>query len=165
MHPRDKMRVAMNEQACQIDFPRPTTGPGKTLKHKVRILVAVNPRALFDVIEYLFRGRPEFEIVEAFRGAKGVARHGERLRPELIVVNVKPLKSSVCRTIQLLKRSSPSSKLILIFPVKGFAHSARRCGADACLEAEALLSGLLPAAQRLAGARQTKQLTKEKNSS
>lgn len=133
--------------------------------HKVRMLVAVTPRALFDLIEYLFRGRPEFEIVEVSRSARGVPQQGERLPPELIVVNVKPLKTDICRTVRLLKRSSPSSKLILIFPVKGFAHSARRCGADACLEAEALLSRLLPTAQRLAGARQTKQLTKERKSS
>ena len=116
--------------------------------------VAVSPPALFQVIEYLFRDRPEFEIVGSPRGARRVRRQGGRLLPELVVVNVNPLKSGVCRTVQSLKRSSPGSKLILICPVKGFAPSARRSGADACLEAEALVGRLLRTAQRLAGARQ-----------
>ena len=114
------------------------------------MLVAGTPPALFQVIEYLFRAWPEFEIVESPRGARGVGRPGGRPLPELIVVNVDPLRSGICRTVQLLKRSSPRSKLILICPVKGFAHSARRCGADACLEAEGLVGQLLRTAQRVA---------------
>ncbi len=129
------------------------------------MLVAVSPPALFQVIEYLFRGRPEFEIVGSPRGARGVGRQGGRLLPELIVVNVKPLRSGVCQTVQSLKRSSPGSKLILICPVKGFAHSARRCGADACLEAEALVSRLLRTAQLLARASQSELLLPERRSS
>jgi len=128
------------------------------------MLVAVSPPALFQVIEYLFRCRPEFEIVGSPRGASGVKLQGERLRPELIVVNVKPLGSGVCRTVQSLKRSSPGSKLILICPVKGLASSARRSGADACLEAEALVGRLLQTAQRLARASRAEQLLSERKS-
>ena len=121
-------------------FAEASFRPRRTSGHKVRVLVAVSPPALFQVIEYLFRGRPEFEIVRSLRGV---------VVPELIVVNVKPVSSGVCRTVQSLKRSSPGSKLILICSVKGFASSARRCGADACLEAETLIGRLLPTAQRL----------------
>ena len=124
--------------------------PGKILRHKVKMLVAGTPPALFQVIEYLFSGWPEFEIVESPRGAGVVGRQGGGPRPELIVVNVDPLRTGVCRTVQSLKRSSPRSKLIVICPVKGFAPSARRCGADACLEAEGLVGRLLRTAQRLA---------------
>ncbi len=129
------------------------------------MLVAVSPPALFEVIEYLFRGRPEFEIIGSPCGARGVGRQGGRLRPELIVVNIKPLGSGVCRTVQSLKRWSPGSKLILICPVKGFAPSARRSGADACLEAETLVGRLLPTAQRLARTSQAELLLSERTSS
>jgi hypothetical protein len=144
--------VRVNEQARLQPFADTSCQPGKTLGHKVRMLVAGTPPALFQVIEYLFRAWPEFEIVESSRGARGVGRQGGRPRPELIVVNVDPLRTGVCRTIQSLKRSSPGSKLILICTVKGFALSARRCGADACLEVEALVGRLLQTAQRLARA-------------
>lgn len=135
------------------------------MKHRLTVLVGATPRALLHVIEYVFQAQPEFEILGVSCGAEGVARQGERLRPELIAVNVKPVKTGVCRTVRLIKRSCPSSKLILIFPVKGLAPSARRCGADACLEAEALLGRLLPTAQRLASTAQTEWLTTERKSS
>ena len=154
----------MSEQARLQPFAETSRQPGKTLGHKVKMLVAGTPPALFQVIEYLFRGWPEFEIVESSRGARGVGPQGARPRPELIVVNVDPLRTGVCRTVQSFKRSSPGSKLILICPVKGFAHSARRCGADACLEAEALVGRLLRTAQRLARASQAELLLPKKRS-
>jgi hypothetical protein len=114
------------------------------------MLVAGTPPALFQVIEYLFRGWPELEIVESRRGARAVERQVGWPLAELIVVNVDPLRTGVCRTVRAVKRLSPRAKVILICPVKGFAHSARRCGADACLEAEGLVGQLLRTAQRVA---------------
>lgn len=142
----------MNEQARRRVAEIPLT-PRKNLARKVKTLVAVSPPALLQLIDYLFRGWPEFEVVGSPRGARDVGRQGARLQPELIVTNVKPLRCGVYRTIQSLKRSSPGSKLILICPVKGFASGARRCGADACLETEALVGRLLRTAQNLTGTR------------
>jgi hypothetical protein len=156
--------VRANEQAALQLLDESSRQPGKILKHKVTMLVAGTPPALFQVIEYLFCGWPELEIVESPRGAKGVRWQGGRPLPELIVVNVDPLRTRVCHTLRSLKRSSPRSKLILICPVRGFADSARRCGADACLEEEALVGRLLRTAQRLARASQTEMLRSEKKS-
>jgi len=108
---------------------------------KVRLLVAVSPPALFQVIEHLFHGRPEFELVES--------RRGLRQLPDLIVVNVRPLRIRVCRVVTAMKRYSPGSKLILICAVKGFEQPARKCGADACLEEERLVGRLLSMAREL----------------
>ena len=116
--------------------------------HKVRILI-VSPPALSQVIEYLFRERPEFEVVGSLNGLGRIGRQAERLSPELIVASVKPVGNAVCQVVAFIKRSSPSSKLILICPARDFMAGARRCGADACLEQEDLVRRLLGTARAL----------------
>jgi hypothetical protein len=115
---------------------------------KVRILV-VSPPALSQVIEYLLRAQPEFEVVGSLSGLRSVGQQAGRLSPELIVANVKPVRTSVCRVVASIKRSSPSSKLILFCPARDFMAGARRCGADACLEQEQLVRRLLGTAWAL----------------
>lgn len=114
---------------------------------KVRILI-VSPPALSQLIEYLFRGRPEFEVVGSLSRLGSTARAG-RLSPELIVANVKPVRTGVCEVVASIKRSSPLSKLILICPARDFMTGARRSGADACLEQEQLVRRLLGTAWAL----------------
>ncbi len=112
---------------------------------KVRILV-VSPPALSQLIEYLFRDRPEFEVVGSLNGLRSMGHEAGRLCPELIVANVKPVRVAVGQVAAFIKRSSPSSKLILICPITEFMAGARRCGADACLEPEKLVRCLLEVA-------------------
>ena len=115
---------------------------------KVRILI-VSPPALSQVIEYLFRDRPEFEVVGCLSGLRSMGPQVRRLCPDLIVANVKPVRNAVYQVVASIKRSSPSSKLILICPAKDFMAVGRRCGADACLEQEKLVRGLLAMAWAL----------------
>jgi hypothetical protein len=115
---------------------------------RVRILV-VSPPALSQVIEYLFRDRPEFEVVGSLNGLRSMGQQAERLCPELIVANVKPVRTAVCQVVASIKRSSPLSKLILICPARDFMAGARKCGADACLEQEELVRRLLGTAWAL----------------
>ena len=115
---------------------------------KVRILV-VSPPALSQLIEYLFRAQPEFEVVGSVSGWKNMGQQAGRLCPELIVANVKPVRTAVCQVVTSIKRSSPLSKLILICPARDFMVDARRCGADACLEQEELVRRLLGTALAL----------------
>ena len=115
---------------------------------KVSILV-VSPPALFQIIEYLLRGRPEFEVVGRLSGLRNMGQQASRLCPELIVANVKPVSTAVCQVVAAIKRSSPLSKLILICPARDLVTSARRCGADACLEQEELVQRLLRTAWAL----------------
>jgi DNA-binding NarL/FixJ family response regulator len=115
---------------------------------KTTILVASSP-SLLRVIEHLFRGRSEFEVIGAVSGLESLGRQAERLLPDLVIVNVKPVSVGVCRVVASIKQSSPSSKLILICPVEDLNGAARKCGADACLKAEKLASQLLRTARTL----------------
>jgi len=95
------------------------------------------------VIEYVFRGQREFEVVGSLVGLRSMGLEAGRLCPELIVASVKPVRTAVGEVVALIKRSSPSSKLILICPIREFMLGARKCGADACLEQEKVVSCLL----------------------
>jgi DNA-binding NarL/FixJ family response regulator len=115
---------------------------------KIRILLVSSP-ALSQVIRHLFHNRPGFEVVGSLRGVRSLAQQVDRLRPELIVANVKPLSTGVCAVVIAIKASSPFSKLILICPTSDLINSARRCGADACLDQETLVRRLVPMASAL----------------
>jgi hypothetical protein len=121
---------------------------GRGCVRKVSILV-VSPPALSQIIEYLFRDRPEFEVVGRLTGLRSMRQQAGRLCPELIVANVKPVGTAVCQVVAAIKRSSPLSKLILICPARDLMPGARRCGADACLEQEELVRRLLTTAGAL----------------
>lgn len=116
---------------------------------KTTILV-VGSRPLSRIVEHLFRGRAEFEVVGALGGLGNLGPTAGRLLPELIVANVKPVSVRICRVVALIKQASPSSKLILICPVEDLAPVARKCGADACLPDEKLAGHLLRTARTLA---------------
>ena len=113
---------------------------------KITILIVSSP-SLSRIIEHLFRGRSEFEVIGTLSGLESLGRLAGRLLPELIVANVKPLSIRVCRVVASIKQSSPLSKLILICPIEDLARTARRCGADACLKDEKLAGHLLRTAR------------------
>jgi len=115
---------------------------------KTRILLVSTP-ALYHFIRHLFHDQPEFEVVGSLRGLRSLARQAGRLRPELIVASVNPVGTGVCPAVGAIKRSSPGSKLILICPISTLVSDARRCGADAYLDPEKLVRGLVPAASAL----------------
>jgi hypothetical protein len=117
---------------------------------KITILV-ISSRSFSRIIEHLFRDRSEFEVVGALSGLRSLGRHAGRLHPELIVANVKPVSVGICRVVDSIKQSSPSSKLILICPVEDLARVARKRGADACLKDEKLAGHLLRMARTLSG--------------
>jgi hypothetical protein len=115
---------------------------------KITILVISSP-SFSRIIDHLFRGRSEFEIVGIGSGLGSGGRQAGRLLPELIVVNVKPMSMGICRVVASIKKSSPLSKLILICPVEDLARVARSCGADACLKDEKLAGRLMRTARTL----------------
>ena len=98
---------------------------------KTRILVVSSP-ALSQVIEHLFRERSEFEVVGRLGGLKALRRQSERLLPELIVADIKPLTTRVSRAASFIKLHSPLSKLIMICSIRDLMGDALRSGADAC---------------------------------
>jgi len=115
---------------------------------KVSVLVVGSP-ALSRAIIHIFAAGPDFEVVGSLRGLRGLAPQAGRLLPNLIVAGVKPVSSEVGATVRAIKRASPLSKLILLCPFGDFAGSARRHGADACLDPEKLMAQLLTTASAL----------------
>jgi hypothetical protein len=113
--------------------------------HKISVLV-VSSAALSQLIRHILRGGPEFEVVGSIGGFKNL---GQWPRPELIVVNVKPVGTAICQAVAAIKESSPASKVIVVCPVRDFARVARRCGADAYLSHESLVGHLLRKARSL----------------
>jgi len=116
---------------------------------KTTILVVGSP-SLSRIVEHLFRGTSEFEVVGTVGRLESLGPRAGRLLPELIVANVKPVSVRICRVVASIKQASPSSKLILICPVEDLAPVARKCGADACLPDEKLAGHLLRTARSLA---------------
>jgi hypothetical protein len=115
---------------------------------KIKILVVSSP-SLARVIGHLFRGRSEFEIIGAFRDLGSLEKQAERLLPDLILANVKPVSLGIRRAIATIKLSSPLSKLILICPLEELSRVARKSGADAYLKDEKLAGHLLRMARTL----------------
>ena len=115
---------------------------------KVRVLVVGSP-ALGRVLKHLFAQGGDFEVVGSLRGLKSLERQSDRLLPKLIVAEVKAVSTGVGATARTIKQRSPSSKLILVCSGREFVSSARRFGADACLDPEELIAQLLPTAVAL----------------
>lgn len=121
---------------------------GRGCVRKITILI-VCPPALSQLIEYLFRDRPEFAVAGTLSGLRSMGQQAEQLSPDLIVADVKPVTTAVCQAVATIKRSNPLSKLILICAARDFMSGARSCGADACLEQEELVRRLLGTAWAL----------------
>jgi hypothetical protein len=115
---------------------------------KVSVLVVGSP-SLGRVVKHLFAGGRDFEVVGSLRGLKSLERQAGRLLPKLIVAEVKAVSSGVGATARTIKRRSPLSRLILLCSVPEFVSSARRYGADACLDPEELIAQLIPTAAAL----------------
>jgi hypothetical protein len=115
---------------------------------KITILVGSSP-SLARVIEHVFRGRAEFEIIGNSNNLGSLEHQAGRLLPDLIVANVKPVSIGIRRAVTSIKQSSPLSKLILICPLEDLARVARQSGADAYLKDEKLTSHLLRMARAL----------------
>jgi hypothetical protein len=112
-------------------------GKGDVSTHKIRILV-YSSAPLFHAIRHVFQGRDEFEIVGESGSVRRLAEASEAIVPQLIVADLKPVRTGICAAILAIKHSSPLAKLILICPLTGLNPTGRRCGADACLAPEDL---------------------------
>jgi hypothetical protein len=116
--------------------------------HKITILVVGSP-SFSRIVGHLFHGRSEFEVVGSSSSFSSLQRLDGRLLPELIVVNVKPVRSGICQAVAAIRRARPSAKMILSCPVEDLARMARKHGADACLMDEDLAGRLLRMARAL----------------
>ena len=118
---------------------------------RIHILVAVEPTPLVRIIGHLFRSQPEFRILKRLRGCSTLVQEASRLRPKLIIANLKSLGNGAAVIISKLKLASRGSKLILINFPHDLARHASKWGADAYLDEYTLVSRLVPKVQRLLG--------------
>ena len=108
---------------------------------RVRILV-YSSAPLLRAIRHIFAGRDEFEIVGEKGSVRRLAETSAEIAPQLIVADLKPVRTGVSSAVSAIKHSSPLAKLILICPLTDLKPAGRRCGADACLAPEEILTRL-----------------------
>src|SRR5258708_3811991 len=110
---------------------------------KVRVLIAVEPTALVRVIEHLFGGAPEIQIVSHSHGVLHLARQVKRLQPDLVIANARLLGPNAREVFGKLKQASPHSKLIFTYFDRSYASPAGRDGVDVYLEEDTLVARLV----------------------
>jgi len=113
------------------------------------VALVIRPAGLLRVVEQILGQRPDLRIVGRFGVTRQFADRLAELQPQLIVASVRSLGREHAVIAARLRRSSPGSKLILIHPVSVFPCEAT--GPQWHLTEDALVRGLIPAVERLAG--------------
>jgi hypothetical protein len=113
-------------------------------------IVAFSSPPLARVIGHVFRGCAEFEVVGVVNDLDGLSRQAGQLLVDVVVADVKPVRSGVCKMVASIRQHSPLSKVILISPLEDLAWAMPEHGADACLRDEKLVGRLLRTARTLA---------------
>jgi DNA-binding NarL/FixJ family response regulator len=129
----------------------------KDALRKVKVLIAVEPLPLLRVIEHLFGGAPEIQIISRLHEAVHLVRQVRRLQPDLIIVNARLLGPGACQVFNQVKRASPHSKLILTDFSVGSPPPFRQWGVDVYLEEETLVKQLLSQSRLLTAQRAVKR--------
>jgi hypothetical protein len=120
-----------------------------------RVLLAIASPALLRVIEHLLHELPGLETTRAMSPAS-VLPDAIRLAPDVIVLCHRTLGKDRPAGAALLRHASPASKLVFITDDCGWwpeVDAGRPEAADASLEEEELVSGLLPIVNILVAAR------------
>jgi DNA-binding NarL/FixJ family response regulator len=115
-----------------------------------RILLAIASPSLLRVIEHLLRELPGLEVAQASNAA-AAARAAARLAPDVIVTSGCLLGRDGRESAAELRRLNPTAKLVFITEGdEWWLEVARRGWADASLDEEDLVRGLLPIVHTLA---------------
>jgi len=115
---------------------------------RIKILI-ISSAPFGRVIEYLFLGQSEFEVVGTVNGLELLEQQDQRIIPDLILLNVKPVGTGIREMVASIKRYSPMSKVILTCPIENLSCLARECGAEAYLRDEELAGNLVRMARTL----------------
>jgi len=111
------------------------------------VLIALDPPSFIRLIGHLLHGRPEFRIVGRCSKSGALARAG-RLAPDVIIANTRP-GAAPGDILAGLKRSSPTSTLIVLTHAPGQSAPQSPEAADVCLPEEAVVRRLLPLIRKL----------------
>jgi hypothetical protein len=116
-----------------------------------RVLLAISSPDLVRVVEHLLADLPELEIVDRSTSILSLCRDAARLAPDVIVTSARLLGRAP--GIADLRRFAPGSKLVVITHDTEWRPSEPRAGsADASLDEEDLVRGLLPILHTLSAA-------------
>ncbi len=124
-------------------------GFGDDLK-KTTVMVAVKSSLLLKVIEHLFRHEPGLEMVVVPDDGATVAQHASLVHPALIVTNAERLGHEACRALDAVRRSSPSTQLILLSSMDVLPMEAPPCDGAAYVDEEQIVRALPATVKRLA---------------
>ena len=116
----------------------------------MRVLVAVKPVGLSQVVKHLLAPAPEIQVITSPNAALSLEHQVQRLQPDLVITNARHLGEQAPDVLADAKRLSPRSKIILTdfdARLSGLAHIS---DVDAYLEEESLVKRLLSATRRLA---------------
>jgi DNA-binding NarL/FixJ family response regulator len=110
-----------------------------------RILLALTSPALVRVVEHLLHELPGSRIVDRSSTAEALQRDALRLAPDVIVTSARMLGRESATGAARIKGQCPTSKLIVITSDGEWQTADARGGAaDASLDEEDLVRGLLP---------------------
>src|SRR5262245_22195653 len=85
---------------------------GKAVK-QVRVLVAVQPASLFDVMKHLLAETPEVQVVSSPDDQDSLSDQARRLQPDLVVTNTYKLGPQASALLKDTRRVSPRSKILV----------------------------------------------------
>lgn len=114
---------------------------GRSTPHR-SVLIAVEPPAFQRLIEHVLHGESGLEVIGSSVTRVSPAHQAARLTPDVIIVNHRLQRRQGGDVLVDLKRSSPSSTLILL--THSLGESAPPREADAWLPEDAVVKRLLP---------------------
>ncbi len=132
------------DSVCSAPRPASVT----RLVAPIGVLIA-GRRSLATLLEHLLEEACDVAVVGCVEDGRLLTRCASELAPDVIVAHPRVLGEDAAARVAAARRSSPGSKLVLISSFAGLSPALRRCGADAFLMEDALVTRLLPTLKQL----------------
>src|SRR3954468_12290980 len=111
--------------------------PPNALENRQRVVVVDDHAFIRDLIaRELTRGNKPYEVVAAVGTAAEAIAICRRLKPDLLVLDIKLPDQTGVAAVPDIRRASPATRILLCtaFPTEDWINEANRCGADGFVE-------------------------------
>ena len=111
--------------------------PPHALENRQRVAVADDHAFMRDLIaRELTRGNKPYDVVAAVGTAREAISICRRLKPDLLVLDIKLPDQTGVAAVPDIRRASPATRILLCtaFPTEDWINEANRCGADGFVE-------------------------------
>ncbi|HZE56367.1 MAG TPA: response regulator transcription factor [Chthoniobacterales bacterium] len=111
--------------------------PPKSLENRQRVAVVDDHAFMRDLIaRELTRGNKPYDVVAAVGTAAEAISMCRRLKPDLLVLDIKLPDQTGVAAVPDIRRASPATRILLCtaFPTEDWISEADRCGADGFVE-------------------------------